>query len=117
VSRISRQRTCERRPALLYRGEKGDRALAERLLRETVTAQEKVGGGQTVGLTGDLNGGRLGDPGAGGTWTGTKLPRKSGNAAATSAFDTGVAFGYFQRRHVGATSWFITAALGRNPYA
>lgn len=103
--------------ALLYRGDKGDRALAKRLLRETVIAQEKVGAGQTVGLTDDPNGGRLSDPAAGGTWTGTVLPKKSGIVAATSAFDTGFAFGYFQRQHVGATSWFLMAALDFNPFA
>jgi hypothetical protein len=103
--------------ALLYRGDKGDRALAKRLLRETVIAQEKVGAGQTVGLTDDPNGGRLSNPGEGGTWTGTVLPKRSGIVAATSAFDTGFAFGYFQRQHVGATSWFLMAALNFNPYA
>ncbi|GAA0801405.1 hypothetical protein [Spirilliplanes yamanashiensis] len=103
--------------ALLFRGEKGDRALAKRLLRETVIAQEKVGGGQTVGLTDDPDGGKLSNPGEGGTWTGTVLPKKAGIVAATSAFDTGFAFGYFQRQHVGATSWFIMAALDFNPYA
>ena len=76
-----------------------------------------MGVGQTVGLTDDPNGGRLSDPCAGGTWTGTKLPRKSGIVAATSAFDTGFAFGYFQRQHVGATSWFLMAALDFNPFA
>jgi len=35
--------------------------------------------------------------------------------AASSAFDTGFGFGYFQNQHVGATSWFIMAALGANP--
>jgi hypothetical protein len=103
--------------ALLHRGRNGDRALAKRLLRETVIAQEKVGAGQTVGRTDDPADGRLSNPGEGGTWTGTILPRRSGIVAATSAFDTGFAFGYFQRQHVGATSWFIMAALDFNPYA
>lgn len=93
-----------------------DVALARRLLHETVIAQEQVGAGQTVGLTSDPNGGRLSDPGAGGTWTGTVLPERSGVVAATSAFDTGFAFGYFQRQHVGATSWFVMAGQSFNPY-
>jgi hypothetical protein len=31
-------------------------------------------------------------------------------------FDTGFAFGYFQRQHVGATAWFLMAAQNFNPY-
>jgi hypothetical protein len=45
------------------------------------------------------------------------LPPRSGIVAATSAFDTGFGFGYFQRQHVGATSWFLMGAQGINPYA
>lgn len=102
--------------ALLQRDEPGDAAEARRLLRETVTAQERVGGGQTVGRTADPAGGRLGHPAAGGTWTGTPLPARSGIVAATSALDTGFAFGYFQRQHVGTTAWFLMAAQNFNPY-
>jgi hypothetical protein len=102
--------------ALLKRGRHGDLALARRLLRETVVAQEEVGAGQTVGLTSDPEAGRLSDPGAGGTWTGTVLPAQSGVVAASSAFDTGFAFSYFQRQHVGATSWFVMAGQSFNPY-
>jgi hypothetical protein len=102
--------------ALLTRKAAGDRAMAKRLLAETVVAQRQVGAGQTVGLTADAQGGRLSDPGAGGTWTGTALPDRSGVVAASSAFDTGFAFGYFQRQHVGATAWFVMAAQNFNPY-
>jgi hypothetical protein len=102
--------------ALLERDNRGDAEQARRLLHETVVAQEQVGGGQTVGLTSDPDAGRLSDPGAGGTWTGTPLPARSGIVAATSAFDTGFGFGYFQRQHVGATSWFLMAAQNFNPY-
>jgi hypothetical protein len=102
--------------ALLQRDERGDSALARRLLRETVVAQEQIGAGQTVGLTADANNGRLSNPGEGGTWTGSPLPARSGIVAASSAFDTGFAFGYFQRQHVGATSWFLMAAQNFNPY-
>jgi hypothetical protein len=102
--------------ALLERDNRGDTEQARRLLHETVVAQEQVGGGQTVGLTSDPDAGRLSDPGAGGTWTGTPLPARSGIVAATSAFDTGFGFGYFQRQHVGATSWFLMAAQNFNPY-
>lgn len=102
--------------ALLERDHHGDGALAHRLLHETVVAQEQVGAGQTVGLTADPVGGRLSNPGEGGTWTGTPLPARSGIVAASSAFDTGFAFGYFQRQHVGASSWFLMAAQNFNPY-
>ena len=102
--------------ALLKRGKPGDLALARRLLRDTVIAQEAAGAAQTVGLTADPNAGRLSDPGAGGTWTGTVLPERSGVVAASSAFDTGFGFGYFPRQHVGATSWFVMAGQSFNPY-
>ena len=64
----------------------------------------------------DPAGGRLSNPGEGGTWTGTPLPARSGIVAASSAFDTGFAFGYFQRQHVGASSRFLMAAQNFNPY-
>jgi hypothetical protein len=102
--------------ALLDRDGRGDRAVAKGLLKQTVVAQEKLGAGQTVGLTADPNGGRLSNPGEGGSFTGTVLPVNSGVVAASSAFDTGFAFGYFQRQHVGATAWFLMAALEFNPY-
>ena len=102
--------------ALLRRKGPGDRRLAKELLAETVVAQREVGAGQTVGRTADPDGGKLSDPAAGGTWTGAPLPARSGVVAATSAFDTGFAFGYFQRQHVGATAWFLMAAQNFNPY-
>jgi hypothetical protein len=102
--------------ALLDRCSGNDQGVARQLLRQTVVAQEKLGAGQTVGLTNDPNGGRLSNPGEGGTFTGTILPVNSGIVAASSAFDTGFGFGYFQRQHVGATAWFLMASLGFNPY-
>ncbi|MEV6629158.1 hypothetical protein AB0M54_00205 [Actinoplanes sp. NPDC051470] len=98
--------------ALLTRKGTGDRGTAKRLLAETVVAQRKVGAGQTVGRTTDPQDGKLSE----GNWAGTALPDKSGIVAASSAFDTGFAFGYFQRQHVGATSWFLMAAQNFNPY-
>lgn len=94
----------------------GDRQRAVHYLLEAVVAQNILGGGQTVGLTTDPAGGRLSNPGEGGTWTGTPLPARCGIVAASSAFDTGFGYGYFQRQHVGATSWFIIAALRGNPF-
>jgi hypothetical protein len=103
--------------ALLARQRRGDRDRAVGYLLETVKAQELLGGGQTVGRTSDPVNGRLSNPGEGGNWTGAVLPPRSGIVAATSAFDTGFGFGYFQRQHVGATSWFLMGAQGINPYA
>lgn len=102
--------------ALLKRDEHGDAALARRLLQQTVNAQQSLGAGQTVGLTADEDNGKLSNPGEGGTWTGKPLPARAGIVAATSAFDTGFAFGYFTRQHVGATSWFVMAGQNFNPY-
>jgi hypothetical protein len=102
--------------ALIARDGAHDKRKAVALLLENVKAQENLGGGQTVGRTSDPNGGRLFDPGEGGTWTGSPLPPRAGIVSATSAFDTGFGFGYFQRQHVGATAWFIMATLGVNPY-
>ena len=102
--------------ALVARDGHGDRKRAVAYLRQVVVAQRALGGGQTVGLTSDPDGGRLSDPGGGGTWTGQPLPAGGGVVSASSAFDTGFGFGYFQRQHVGATSWFLIAATGTNPY-
>ena len=102
--------------ALLDRRAPGDRERAREYLRQIGVAQQILGAGQTIGRTADPQGGRLSDPAEGGTWTGTPLPARSGIVAATSAFDTGFGFGYFQWQHLGATSWFIMAALGVNPY-
>jgi hypothetical protein len=102
--------------ALLRRAGRGDAALAKRLLTQTAIAQQNLGAGQTVGLTADADGGRLSNPAEGGTWTGTPLPERSGIVAATGALDTGFAFGYFARQHVGATSWFLMAAQNFNPF-
>ena len=102
--------------ALLERDRPGDRAKALRYLEQSVVAQTSLGAGQTVGLTSDPNGGRLSDPGAGGTWTGSVLPAAGGIVAASSAFDTGFGYGYFQRQHVGATAWFLIAANSFNPF-
>jgi hypothetical protein len=82
-------------------------------LLQIASAQSKLGAGQTVGLTSDPNGGQL-NPG--GTITGSPLPASSGIVAASSAFDTGFGFGYFQNQHIGATSWFLFGALNFNPY-
>jgi hypothetical protein len=98
--------------ALLARDGRHDRDRADGYLSQIASAQSRLGAGQTVGPTSGP-GGRL-DPAV--TVTGHPLPARSGVVAASSAVDTGFGFGYFQRQHVGATSWFIMAALGVNPY-
>ncbi|GAA2545327.1 hypothetical protein GCM10010435_12800 [Winogradskya consettensis] len=102
--------------ALRQRDKPGDAARARNLLRETVRAQESLGAGQTVGRTSDPRDGKLSQPGEGGSWTGTPLPTNGGIVAATSPLDTGFAFGYFPRQHVGTTAWFLMAAQDFNPY-
>ncbi|MFI7600844.1 hypothetical protein [Actinoplanes sp. NPDC049681] len=102
--------------ALLKRGGPGDAARARQLLQATVTAQESLGAGQTVGRTADPRGGLLSSPAEGGTWTGTPLPAASGIVAATGAFETGFGFGYFGLQHVGTTAWFLMAGQNFNPY-
>jgi hypothetical protein len=74
----------------------GDAARAAGLLDQMRTAQRLLGTGQHVG--------------------GTALPRAGGVVAASSLIDTGFGFGYFPVQHVGATSWYLMAALGANPY-
>jgi hypothetical protein len=98
--------------ALSARDDRHDRTRAQGYLAQIVSAQGALGAGQTVGLT-TGPGGRL-DPAV--TVTGHPLPARSGVVAASSAFDTGFGFGYFQNQHVGATSWFLLAALLANPY-
>jgi hypothetical protein len=80
--------------ALRDRKARGDRAAAEELLGEIRSAQRELGGGQTFG-------GRSG---------------QGGVVAASSPLDTGFGFGYFPNLHIGATSWYVFAATGFNPY-
>jgi len=103
-------------------GELSDRSRALGYLTNIVSAQSNLGTcadlagrPQTVGLTSRTDGALCGDA-HGGALTGTALPPRSGIVAASSDFDTGFGFGYFQRQHVGATSWFLLAAQGINPF-
>lgn len=74
-------------------GDRGSRT-ARSLLSELAKAQQLLGRGQHVG------GVALGI---------------GGLVAATSLIDTGFGFGYFQVQHIGATSWYVMAALKENP--
>jgi hypothetical protein len=80
--------------ALADRDDAGDQKAASALLAQVRSAQQNLGQGQTVG-------GRSGT---------------GGIVAASSPLDTGFGFGYFPNLHVGATSWYVFAASGFNPY-
>jgi hypothetical protein len=67
---------------------------SEVLLSNLASAQQLLGRGQHVG---------------------TVALGVGGLVAATSLIDTGFGFGYFQVQHVGATAWYVMAALGHNP--
>ncbi|WP_217207143.1 Tat pathway signal sequence domain protein [Streptomyces sp. AC550_RSS872] len=81
--------------ALRERHGRGDEARARRLLGSIERAQDLLGGGQTVG--------------------GRALPERSGVVSASSPLDTGFGFGYYPYRHLGATAWYLMAAVRANP--
>ena len=60
------------------------------------TAQQELGGGQTVG--------------------GTAIPLGNGLVASTSVMDTGFGYTYGPSKHIGATGWYLIAAHGGNPF-
>jgi hypothetical protein len=80
--------------SLADRNRGGDRAAAEELRAAVRWAQAELGGGQEFG-------GKRVDGGV---------------VAASSPMNTGFGFGYYQHLHVGATSWYVFAATGTNPY-
>lgn len=80
--------------ALAIRNGKGDKAAAQELLRAVIWAQDELGEGQQFG--------------------GKRI--EGGVVAASSPLQTGFGFGYYPNLHVGATSWFVFAATGVNPY-
>jgi hypothetical protein len=102
-------------------GALSDRARALSLLGGVVSAQARLGATidgrapQTVGLTRRL-GGVLTTDGTLDGIAGAPLPPRAGVVAASSALDTGFGFSYFPHQHVGATSWFVLAACGVNPF-
>ena len=79
--------------ALAIRNGKGDKAAAQELLRAVIWAQDELGEGQQFGGK-----------------------RIEGGVVAASSPQTGFGFGYYPNLHVGATSWFVFAATGVNPY-
>lgn len=88
--------TAHAADALLQRGASGDTALALSYLQNIESAQAQLGQGLTVG--------------------GKALPAGYGVVAASSPFDTGFGFDYFNSLHIGATAWYLMAAQGINPY-
>ena len=80
--------------ALAERNRRGDRDRAALLLANIRIAQQKLGIGQTFG---------------------TKSIR-GGIVAASSPMDTGFGFSYLPNLHCGATSWYVMAGSGANPY-
>lgn len=80
--------------SLSNRNRKGDKAAAQRLLDAVIWAQGELGDGQVFG--------------------GKRI--EGGVVAASSPLQTGFGFGYYPNLHVGATSWFVFAATGVNPY-
>ena len=80
--------------ALRDRGRPEDPARSADLLAQLRAAQSQFGAGQRFGGT-RVNGGIV---------------------AASSPIDTGFKFGYYPNLHIAATSWYIFAATGTNPY-
>ena len=76
------------------RQRRGDRQKADELLGQLQLAQATLGQGQKFGAK------RI----------------EGGIVAASSPMDTGFKFGYYPDLHVAATSWFVFAATGTNPY-
>lgn len=74
----------------------GDNATATAYLDTIRLAQAALGNGQTV--------------------NGKPMPEDSGIVAASSVVNTGFGFSYSPNLHVGATSWYLIAAQGGNPY-
>ncbi|MFE9020593.1 Tat pathway signal sequence domain protein [Streptomyces sp. NPDC007808] len=80
---------------LRERNRPGDEGRARRLMDSLERAQDLLGTGQTVG--------------------GRALPERSGVVSASSPLDTGFGFGYYPYRHLGATAWYVMAAVRHNP--
>jgi len=54
--------------------------------------------------------------GAGQTVNGVTIPLGEGLVASTSLMDTGFYYTYGPSKHIGATGWYLIAALGGNPF-
>jgi hypothetical protein len=74
----------------------GDIATAHLYLRQIELAQAALGKNETV--------------------NGAAISEATGIVAASSVLNTGFGFSYFPRLHIGATAWYLIAALSGNPY-
>jgi hypothetical protein len=54
--------------------------------------------------------------GAGQTVNGVTIPLGEGLVASTSLMDTGFGYTYGPSKHIGATGWYLIAALSGNPF-
>jgi hypothetical protein len=88
--------TAQLAASLVDRGSSRDCRKAGALLDQVRVAQSSLGDGQHMG--------------------GVELAADGGVVAASSLLDSGFGFGYFQVQHVGATSWYLLAAAGANPF-
>ena len=66
------------------------------LIQQSIIAQNTLGAGKTVG--------------------GKAIPQGNGLVAATSVMDTGFGYTYGPSLHIGATGWYLLAALSANPF-
>jgi hypothetical protein len=57
-----------------------------------------------------------GELGAGQTVNGVTIPLGEGLLASTNLMDTGFGYTYGPSKHIGATAWYLIAALGGNPF-
>jgi len=73
-----------------------DLSTAISFLNQSQKAQSELGAGQTV--------------------NGKVIPLGEGLLASTSVMDTGFGFTYGPSLHIGATGWYLIAALGGNPF-
>ena len=73
-----------------------DLGSALRLLKQSEKAQSLLGAGKTAG--------------------GKPIPQGLGLLAATSILDTGFGYTYGPSLHIGATGWYLLAALAGNPF-
>jgi len=73
-----------------------DLTTAIAFLNQIQTAQSQLGAGQTV--------------------NGVTIPLGEGLIASTSLMDTGFYYTYGPSKHIGATGWYLIAALGGNPF-
>lgn len=73
-----------------------DLTTAIKFLDNEQTAQSELGADQTVG--------------------GKAIPAGEGLLASTSVMDTGFGYTYGPALHIGATGWYLAAALGGNPF-